>query len=117
MNELKTVSFLEALEVARSLGKLSTGSEALDGLLGGGYEEGKITEVFGASNSGKTQLAIQATVMAAAKGWRSVYVDTESKFRPERVEQMARSRGWTRRWRSRASTRQGAGRRGPDRAC
>lgn len=92
-NELKAMSFAEALEVARGLGKLSTGSEALDGLLVGGYEEGKITEVYGASNTGKTQLGIQATVMAAAKGWRSVYVDTESKFRPERVEQMARSRG------------------------
>lgn len=90
---LKSFTFSEALEVARSLGKLPTGSTALDGLLGGGYEEGRITEVFGASNSGKTQLAIQATVMAAARGWKAVYVDTESTFRPERVVQMAESRG------------------------
>ena len=89
---LKSFTFAEALEIARSLGKLSTGSAGLDGLLGGGYEEGKITEIFGASNSGKTQLAIQATVMAAARGWKSVYVDTESTFRPERVVQMAESR-------------------------
>ena len=92
-NGLRSFTFAEALEVAESLGKLPTGSAALDGLLGGGYEEGKITEVFGASNSGKTQLAIQATVMAAARGWRSVYVDSESTFRPERVVQMAESRG------------------------
>jgi DNA repair protein RadA len=90
---LKSLTFAEALEVARSLGKLSTGSPGMDGLLGGGYEEGKITEVFGPSNSGKTQLAIQATVMAASRGWKSVYVDTESTFRPERVVQMAESRG------------------------
>jgi DNA repair protein RadA len=89
---LKSLTFAEALETARSLGRLSTGSAALDSVLGGGYEEGKITEVFGASNSGKTQLAIQATVMAAAQGWKSVYVDTESTFRPERVVQMAESR-------------------------
>jgi DNA repair protein RadA len=92
-SELKTISFAEALEVARSLGKLSTGSAGLDGLLGGGYEEGKITEVFGPSNSGKTQLAVQASVMASARGWKSVYVDTESTFRPERVVQMAEPRG------------------------
>jgi DNA repair protein RadA len=91
-NVLKSLTFAEALETARSLGRLSTGSATLDSVLGGGYEEGKITEVFGASNSGKTQLAIQATVMAAARGWRSVYVDTESTFRPERVVQMAESR-------------------------
>lgn len=92
-NELKSLSFAEALDVAKSLGRLSTGSAGLDELLDGGYEEGKITEVFGASNSGKTQLAIQATVMASARGWKSVYVDTESTFRPERVVQMAESRG------------------------
>lgn len=89
----KSFTFAEALEIARGLGRLSTGSAGLDGLLGGGYREGTITEVFGASNSGKTQLAMQATVMAAAKGWKSVYVDTESTFRPERVAQIAESRG------------------------
>jgi DNA repair protein RadA len=92
-NVLRSFTFPEALETARSLRKLSTGSAGLDEMLGGGYEEGKITEVFGASNTGKTQLAIQATVMAAAEGWRSVYVDTESTFRPERLVQMAESRG------------------------
>jgi DNA repair protein RadA len=90
---LRSLTIAEALEVARSLGRLSTGSGGLDALSAGGYEEGKITEVFGASNSGKTQLGIQATVMASARGWKSVYVDTESTFRPERVEQMAESRG------------------------
>lgn len=90
---LNSLTFAEAREVAKSLGRLSTGSAGMDGLLGGGYEEGKITEVFGASNSGKTQLAMQATVMAASRGWRSVYIDTESTFRPERVVQVAEARG------------------------
>ena len=87
------MTFGRALEVARSAKKLSTGSVGLDTLLGGGFEEGKIIEFFGASNTGKTQVAIQATVMAAAQGWRSVYVDTESTFRPERLVQMAEARG------------------------
>jgi DNA repair protein RadA len=92
-NGLKSLTFAEALEAAKSLGRLSTGSTGMDRLLGGGFEEGKITEVFGASNSGKTQLAMQATVMATERGWKSVYVDTEGTFRPERVVQMAESRG------------------------
>ncbi len=91
-NGLSEVSMAAAREIIRSLTKLSTGSDTLDSLLGGGLEEARITEVFGASNSGKTQLAIQATVMAAARGWRSVYVDTEATFRPERLEQIARAR-------------------------
>lgn len=91
--EVKSISFDEALKLARGFGRLSTGSEGIDALTGGGYEECKITEVFGPSNSGKTQLAIQATVMAAARGWSSVFVDTESTFRPERAVQMAEARG------------------------
>lgn len=90
---LRWVTFAEALAQSRSLGRLGTGSGALDRILDGGFGEARITEVFGASNSGKTQLAMQATVMAAAKGWSSVYVDTEATFRPERVAQMAESRG------------------------
>jgi DNA repair protein RadA len=31
--------------------------------------------------------------MAAARGWTSVFVDTESTFRPERLEEMAKARG------------------------
>lgn len=90
---LRSFTFEEALEAGRTLGTLGTGSPNIDALLGGGYEEGKITELHGPSNSGKTQLAIQATVVAAARGWTSVYVDTESTFRPERLAQIAESRG------------------------
>lgn len=90
---LVRLGFLEAVRVATELGRLASGSPGLDTLTGGGYEEGKITEVFGPSNSGKTQLAMQAAVMAAARGWKSVFVDTESTFRPERVSQIAAARG------------------------
>lgn len=90
---LRALTFEKALETARSLGRLTSGSSGLDAQLGGGFEEGRITEVFGPSNSGKTQIALQATVMAAAKGWKSVFVDTESTFRPERIAQIAESRG------------------------
>jgi DNA repair protein RadA len=53
-----------------------------------------MVEFFGRSNSGKTQLAMQAVLYAAKAGARSLYVDTEGGFRPERLEEMAKARGW-----------------------
>jgi len=71
-----------------------TGSAAIDKLLGGGYRAGTLTELYGKSNSGKTQLAMQAALVAARDGMRSLYIDTEGAFRPERVEEIAETRGW-----------------------
>lgn len=76
------------------LGFHSTGSPALDGLLGGGLREGRLVEFFGRSNSGKTQLAMQAVLLAAWAGSRSLYLDTEGAFRPERLEEMGEARNW-----------------------
>jgi len=53
-----------------------------------------LTEVFGRSNAGKTQLAMQAVLVAAREGRKSLFIDTEGAFRPERIEQMANARGW-----------------------
>ena len=72
----------------------SAGSVAIDGLLGGGFRAGTLTELFGRSNSGKTQLAMQAALVAAREGEKSLYIDTEGAFRPERVEEIAKVRGW-----------------------
>jgi DNA repair protein RadA len=66
----------------------------IDGLLGGGFRAGRLTHLFGRSNSGKTQLAMQTALIAAKNGARSLYVDTEGSFRPERLEEMAKERTW-----------------------
>lgn len=73
-----------------------TGSAAIDKLLGGGYRAGTLTELFGRSNSGKSQLAMQAALIAARNGVKALYIDTEGAFRPERVEEIAKARGWER---------------------
>jgi DNA repair protein RadA len=72
----------------------SSGSRALDDLLGGGFRAGRVTEVFGRSNSGKTQLAMQTALVAARVGTRTLFIDTEGSFRPERMEEIADARGW-----------------------
>ena len=71
-----------------------TGSAAIDRLLGGGFRAGTLTELFGRSNSGKSQLAMQAALVAARDDTMSLYIDTEGAFRPERVEEIAKARGW-----------------------
>ena len=72
----------------------SSGSRALDALLGGGFREGRVAGFYGRSNSGKTQLAMQAALTAAKEGAKVLFVDSEGTFRPERMEVMARARGW-----------------------
>jgi len=69
--------------------RLSTGSEPIDSLLGGGIEKGIITNVFGESGSGKTNLCVQVAAQVAENGGKVVYIDTEKGFSPERFTQIA----------------------------
>lgn len=65
---------------------VSTGCTGIDNLLYGGLQKGTITEVFGESASGKTQLALQVTLNNWAKG--CVYICTEDIFPTKRFEEM-----------------------------
>ncbi len=82
----------ELLEKRTKVLKITTGSKALDNLLGGGFETGSIIEAFGEFGSGKTQLAHVLCVMLqkADPEAYAVYIDTENTFRPERIEQLAK---------------------------
>lgn len=84
----------EATRRASSLGTFSSGSPGIDSLIRGGFRCGHLTELFGRSGAGKTLLAAQAALLAARAGKKSLYIDTEGSFRPERLEQIAVSRGW-----------------------
>ena len=97
------LGFMDGGEFAKKrkdIHHITTGSKNLDGLLGGkGIESKSITEVFGAFGSGKTQLALSLAVHAqlpkeqgGASG-KSVYIDTEGTFRPERIRQFAEGVG------------------------
>ncbi|MDI3474691.1 MAG: repair protein RadB [Thermococcaceae archaeon] len=69
---------------------LSTGVNSIDTLLGGGFGRGVITQVYGSFATGKTTLAMQTGLLS---GGKVAYVDTEGGFFPERLQQMAESRG------------------------
>jgi len=89
----------ELLEKRKNILKITTGCKAFDGLLGGGFEAGSITECFGEFGSSKTQIAHQLAVnvqLPKDKGGAEgvcVYIDTEGAFRPERIKQMAEALG------------------------
>ena len=72
--------------------KLKTGSNALDNLLGGGFETGAIVECFGEFGSGKTQIGHTLAVRAQTiePNAVTVYIDTENTFRPERIIQLSK---------------------------
>lgn len=75
--------------------RIHTGSSALNGLLGGGVELGKITEAYGPANSGKTQLGLQLAVnlQRLSEKYVTAYIDTENTFTASRVHQIAECRG------------------------
>ena len=90
---------LTILERRRNIGKITTGSRALDDLLGGGVETQAITELFGEIKKEKTQICHQLAVnvqLPKEKGGLNgvvVVIDTEGTFRPERIVQMAKAKG------------------------
>ncbi len=85
----------EIQERRSKVGKLTSGSKALDELLGGGFETQSITEVYGEFGSGKTQITLQLAVTAQLpvdEGGLDkdvLFIDTENTFRPERIIGMA----------------------------
>jgi len=109
------VSFITAKDKKAwlaSLGRISTGSKALDDVLKGiniNEEERKaaaggillqsLTEMAGAYGSGKTQICFTLSVIAQLpieQGGMSgavLYIDTESTFKTNRIEEIAKSRG------------------------
>ncbi len=67
--------------------KISTGSRCLDQLLSGGFETGTVTQIYGASGTGKTSICLMASYNAVKQGYKVAYIDTEG-LSMERVNQI-----------------------------
>ncbi|WP_135610707.1 DNA repair and recombination protein RadA [Methanococcoides sp. AM1] len=84
------------LERRKLVGKLTTGCEEFDEMMGGGIESQSITEMYGEFGCGKTQVAHQLAVNVqlppeqGGLGGSVVIIDTENTFRPERITQMVK---------------------------
>jgi len=90
--------FRTALEQSlsrKNIFRISTGSNELNKLLGGGLESMAITEVFGEFRTGKTQLSHTLCVTTQLPGeggftgGKIIYIDTENTFRPDRLRPVA----------------------------
>lgn len=70
---------------------ISTGSKALDALLGGGVRTGMVTDIYGEAGSGKSQLCFMLCANCTKDGDRAMFVDTTGTFRPERIVEITGS--------------------------
>ena len=83
----------------KDIGKISTGAESLNDLIGGGLETNAITEAYGRFATGKSQIGFQVSVdvqLPKGKGGLEgavLFIDTEGTFRPERIEAIATAAG------------------------
>ncbi len=97
-----SLSFIRADELLRkrqSVLRLTSGSNAIDEILGGGLETQTITEIYGEYGSGKSQIChqmcvnVQLPVERGGLGGSALYIDTENTFRTERIVQMSKHLG------------------------
>jgi len=93
------VSASELYKKRQSIGKITTGTECLDTLFGGGVETQALTEVYGEFGCGKTQfchtMCVQVQKSKEEGGLEGgvLYMDSENTFRPERIVSIAKANG------------------------
>ncbi|MCG3216835.1 MAG: DNA repair and recombination protein RadA [Candidatus Heimdallarchaeota archaeon] len=89
------VTALKFLELEAMRGKVTTSSNELDGILGGGIWTQELTEVAGGFGSGKTQLCFQLCINVqlpkeeGGLGGNAFFIDTERTFSPRRIVEIA----------------------------
>ncbi len=99
MLQLRFQTAEELLSHRKTVVRLTTGCNALDELLGGGVETQAVLELIGQYGVGKTQIChalcifVQQTCDGGGLEGTALYIDTEGTFRPERVLEIAQSRG------------------------
>jgi len=98
-NALGMTEFITAAEIDENTEYITTGSSELNRILGGGFQTGKLTEVYGPFKSGKTNLAhtIAVTIQLPKKqgglGSSVAYIDTENTFAKEKIKRIAKRFG------------------------
>lgn len=94
------ISAWEHFQMTKNRLRCTTGSKALDALLGGGIETQSITEFWGPFGTGKTQVCHVLSVTAQLKpdqgglGGGVLYFDTEGTFSSQRIHQIADLQGF-----------------------
>lgn len=68
--------------------QLPSNCKPLDDLLGGGFESGVVTQIFGEAGSGKTNVCLQLAIECVKGGKKAIYIDTEG-ISADRFKQIA----------------------------
>ncbi|MFX0136696.1 MAG: DNA repair and recombination protein RadA [Candidatus Hodarchaeota archaeon] len=95
-NALGMTEFTPAAKIDDNVEYITTGSSELNRILGGGFQTGKITEVYGPFKSGKTALAhtISVTVQLPEKkgglNGSVAYIDSENTFSKSKIKRIAK---------------------------
>ena len=71
---------------------MSSGSPAIDRLLGGGFPLHQISLLYGEAATGKTILSMQCVLEAARKEYKVFYLDSDQSFSANRMERLAGGR-------------------------
>ncbi len=95
-NALGMTEFTTAADIDENVEYVTTGSSELNRILGGGFQTGKLTEVYGPFKSGKTALAHTLAVtfqLPKSRGGLEApvaYIDTENTFSKEKIKRIAK---------------------------
>jgi RecA/RadA recombinase len=95
-NALGMTEFVPAEKIDENVEYITTGSSELNKILGGGFQTGKLTEVYGPFKSGKTALAhtisvaCQLPIKDGGLDTSVAYIDTENTFSKEKIKRIAK---------------------------
>ena len=98
-NALGMTEFIPAEKIDENVEYITTGSSELNKILGGGFQTGKLTEVYGPFKSGKTALAstisvtCQLPIKDGGLDTSVAYIDTENTFSKEKIKRIAKRFG------------------------
>jgi DNA repair protein RadA len=96
---LNMTTFKQVSTIVENFEYITTGSENFDEILGGGISTGRISEVYGAFKSGKTNLShtlcitCQLPKVQGGLGGTVLFIDTENTFSKVKVTRIARRYG------------------------
>lgn len=73
-------------KMGKEVNKIKTGCTSIDNILHGGFRRGTLTEIYGESGTGKTQVVMQVAAQCGEDG--SVFISTEDLFPVKRFNQI-----------------------------
>ncbi len=68
--------------------RISTGSDAFDDFLNGGYEYDTVSTIYGPAGSGKTNFCLLCLKKVVESGKKVIYIDTEGSYSIDRFKQI-----------------------------